>query len=164
MTNPETYAIRGGIEGRERLRILSRVLRDSSFRLLDRLDLRNGIQCLDAGCGGGDMTIEFARRVSPAGTAMGIDRDAAKLQIAREEAREQGVNNVEYLAADVREACVGRQFDVVYSRFLLTHLQSPRDVVDSFYDCLRPKGRLAIEDIDFSGHFTYLFTCRPDGR
>jgi len=155
MANPQSYAIRGGIEGRERLRILSRVMHESSSRLLDRLELRDGLRCLDAGCGGGDMTLELARRVAPTGKATGIDRDDAKLEIARQEARDQGIANVEYLTADIREACAQREFDVVYSRFLLTHLRNPKEVVGSFYECLRQNGKLAIEDIDFSGHFTY---------
>lgn len=155
MTNPQSYAIRGGIEGRERLRILSRVMHESSSRLLDRLELRDGLHCLDAGCGGGDMTIALARRVHPNGKATGIDRDTTKLEIAKEEARERGISNVEYIASGISEACAQRQFDVVYARFLLTHLQSPKEVVRSFYDCLRLGGKLAIEDIDFGGHFTY---------
>ena len=155
MTNPQSYAIRGGIEGRERLRILSRVMHESSARLLDRLELRDGLRCLDAGCGGGDMTLELARRVAPTGKATGTDRDEAKLEIARQEAREQGITNVEYLTADIREACSQSEFDVVYARFLLTHLRNPKEVVSSFYECLRRNGTLAIEDIDFSGHFTY---------
>jgi SAM-dependent methyltransferase len=155
MTNPETYAIRGGIEGRERLRILSRVMQESSFRLLDRLELRDGLHCLDAGCGGGDMTLELARRIAPTGKATGIDRDAAKLEIAIEEARSKDVSNAEYLAADIREACADRQFDVVYTRFLLTHLNDPKDLVNTFFECMKPGGRIGIEDIDFTGHFTY---------
>ena len=155
MTNPQSYAIRGGIEGRERLRILSRVMYESSSSLLERLELRDAFRCLDAGCGGGDMTLELARRVGPTGNATGIDRDEAKIEIARQEAREQGIANVEYLTADIREACAQREFDVVYARFLLTHLRNPKEVVSSFHECLSRNGKLAIEDIDFSGHFTY---------
>jgi SAM-dependent methyltransferase len=155
MTNPQSYAIRGGIEGRERLRILSRVMHESSSSLLDRLELRDGLRCLDAGCGGGDITLALAQRVGPTGKATGIDRDEAKLAIARQEAHEQCIANVEYLTADIREACAQREFDVVYARFLLTHLRNPKEVVSSFYECLRRNGKLAVEDIDFSGHFTY---------
>ena len=59
------YAIRGGVQGRERLRVLSRVMHGCSSALFDRLDLRDGLACLDVGCGGGDTTLELARRVAP---------------------------------------------------------------------------------------------------
>ena len=155
MTNAQQYVIRGGIEGRERLRILSRVMHEASHSLLDRLELREGMRCLDAGCGGGDMTTELARRVGPTGKAIGIDRDQVKLEIASQEARDQNLNNVEYLATDINEACKSQEFDVVYARFLLTHLSDPLKMLRSFYDCLRPAGCIAVEDIDFSGHVSY---------
>lgn len=61
MTESSQYVIRGGVEGRERLRILSRVMHDSSTSLFDRLGLRDGLRCLDAGCGGGDTTLGPSR-------------------------------------------------------------------------------------------------------
>jgi SAM-dependent methyltransferase len=130
-------------------------MHETSTSLLDRLELSDGKLCLDAGCGGGDMTTELARRVSPGGKVLGIDRDRTKLEIATQEARDQNLNNVEYLAGDINETCSGRAFDVVYARFLLTHLRDPLQMLRSFYDCLRPNGCIAIEDIDFSAYFTY---------
>ena len=41
------YVIRGGLEGRERLRVLGRVMRTSSMSLFDRLCLRDGLTCLE---------------------------------------------------------------------------------------------------------------------
>lgn len=157
MTNKDPrphYAIRGGLEGRERLRVLGRVMRESSGTLFDRLGLRDGLTCLDAGCGGGDATLELARRVGPTGRVVGLDIDDTKLEIAREEAAEQGVTNVEFHRVDIRDASEARTFDVVYARFLLTHLSDPAGVVQTLYQRVRPGGRIAFEDIDFSGHFT----------
>ena len=71
MTDSTHYVIRGGLEGRERLRVLGRVMRTSSMSLFDRLGLRDGLTCLDVGCGGGDATLELARRVAPAGRVIG---------------------------------------------------------------------------------------------
>ena len=51
------YIIRGGEAGRERLRLLSRILGvRSTGALLDEVGVRDGARCLDAGCGGGDVT------------------------------------------------------------------------------------------------------------
>jgi ubiquinone/menaquinone biosynthesis C-methylase UbiE len=68
MADSSHYVIRGGLEGRERLRVLSRVMHATTSSLFDRLGLRDGLACLDAGCGGGDATLEIARRVGPRGT------------------------------------------------------------------------------------------------
>jgi SAM-dependent methyltransferase len=149
------YVIRGGREGRERLRVLGRVMHEGSTSLFDRLGVRRGLTCLDVGCGGGDATIELARRVGPEGRVVGVDIDETKLAAARSEAEQQGLDNVEFLAADVRDGLPSKGFDVVYSRFLLTHLSDPATAVRAFHHHILPGGRLGVEDIDFTGYFTY---------
>src|SRR6185436_8038412 len=116
------YAIRGGLEGRERLRVLARVMHASSMSLFDRLGLRDGLTCLDVGCGGGDATLVLARRVAPSGMVVGVDIDETKLQLARTEAAQQALSNVEFRLADIRETSAPATCDIVYARFLLTHL------------------------------------------
>jgi 2-polyprenyl-3-methyl-5-hydroxy-6-metoxy-1,4-benzoquinol methylase len=61
------YIIRGGVEGRERLRVLARVMRPTTLNLFDRVGIRPGMACLDVGCGGGDVTFELADLVGPKG-------------------------------------------------------------------------------------------------
>ncbi len=155
MENTNQYAIHGGIQGRERLRILARVMHDSTASLLSQLELADGLACLDVGCGGGDVTREIARRVAPCGKVVGTDIDAMKLEIAREETQEAQIENAEFRLSDIREGSGTPEFDVVYSRFLLTHMSDPVAAIKSFLRQLRPGGVLALEDIDFSGSFTY---------
>lgn len=57
LMNKPHYIIRGGVEGRERLRGSSRVLHPLSVALLRRAGARTGMRCLEAGCGGGDIAI-----------------------------------------------------------------------------------------------------------
>ena len=73
--NTPHYIIRGGVEGRERLRVLSRILHPLSITLLRRAGARTGMYCLEAGCGGGDIATEMASMVGAEGKVMRI-RDA----------------------------------------------------------------------------------------
>jgi ubiquinone/menaquinone biosynthesis C-methylase UbiE len=82
----QSYVIRGGRSGRERLRVLSNILQSGTNLFLDRLGIRPGMSCLDVGCGGGDVTRELARRVGNVGRVVGLDLDAAQVNIVREEA------------------------------------------------------------------------------
>ena len=141
MSDPSSYVIRGGIPGRERLRVLSRIVHESTARLLDRVGFSSGMTCLDAGCGGGDVTLELARRVGPDGKVLGIDMDATKIEIARAEAAALGVTNVDYRVGRVDEP-MDASFDAIYARFLLTHLPDPLHVVQqSMRGCVE-EGRL----------------------
>jgi len=89
--------------------------------------------------------------------AIGADMDETKLDIARREADALGIRNVEFRYLYIRstENDISSVFDVVYARFLLTHLDDPSRAVAAFYHYLRPGGLVIVEDIDFNGHFTY---------
>jgi ubiquinone/menaquinone biosynthesis C-methylase UbiE len=149
------YAIRGGIEGRERLRILSRVMQPTTLALLNRAGVGAGMTCLDVGCGGGDVAFDLARLVGPSGRVVGADIDGTKLEIARHEAAQQGLTNVEFLFDDIAHDHPRETFDVVHARFVLTHLPDPARALAHMRAALRPGGTIVLEDIDFRGHFSY---------
>jgi SAM-dependent methyltransferase len=107
------------------------------------------------GCGGGDVSRELARIAGPQGRVVGVDLDAAKLELARAEAREQGLDQLEFREGDACGALGRAEFDVVYSRFVLTHLSDPRRCLERMLEAVRPGGLLIVEDIDFSGYFSY---------
>lgn len=151
------YAIASGETGRERLRVVARIFGSGTADFLDTVGIREGTACLDVGCGGGDVSTELARRVGPAGRVLGIDRDAVSLDIARTEASAQHLPNVDYEEIDVFDLEHESGFDAVYSRFLLTHLDDPAAALARMVRALRPGGVVALEDIDFTGHF-----CDPE--
>ena len=151
----QSYIIRGGIEGRERLRMIARVMLPLTMPLLARAGVREGMACLDAGCGGGDVSVELARLVGPNGRVVGVDLDEVKLGMARAEAAAIGLGNLEFRREDVLAAAPAAAFDVVYARFLLTHLREPARAVERLRDLLAPGGTLIVEDIDYSGHFIH---------
>lgn len=149
------YIIRGGVPGRERLRLLSNVMRPTTLALFERVGLGPGLVCLDAGCGGGDVSCELARLIGPTGRVLGLDSDATKLALARQEAAELQLANVEFRHTTLEASALAADFDLVYARFLLTHLPDPLATLRQLLAALRPGGSLAIEDIDFQGSFCY---------
>lgn len=146
----EHYIIRGGTPGRERLRLLSRVMHEATLALLDRVGVASGSTCLDVGCGGGDVTRELARRVGSQGRVVGEDIDAVKLEHARAEAA--GCFEAEFRQADIYVGPLEPEFDLIYVRFLLTHLPQPGLALSRLVQRLRPGGRIVLADIDFAGH------------
>jgi SAM-dependent methyltransferase len=156
VSHGDRYIIRGGLEGRERLRVLARAMYPTTAALFDRVGIAPGMSCLDVGCGGGDVTRELARRVAPGGRAIGIDRDGTKLAIAREEADGDAGVAVEYREGDILTTELTPEYDVVYVRFLLTHLADPGAATARIAAGLRPGGVLIVEDIDTTGSF-----CHP---
>jgi SAM-dependent methyltransferase len=149
----ERYAIRGGIEGGERLRLLSEVMGPATRSLLAEVKIPIGSFCLDIGCGGGDVTFELARAAGPEGRVVGVDRDETLLDMARREGEAQNLANIVFETRDITAWKPDGLFEVVYARFLLTHLPDPAALVSSVRQVLRPGGVFIVEDIDFRGHF-----------
>jgi SAM-dependent methyltransferase len=151
------YVIRGGSAGRERLRVLARVMWPTTSVLLERVGVAASSRCLDLGCGGGDVTVALAR-LAPDGFVVGADMDEPQLDVARREAADAGLANVDFQVLDVMQpASDNEQFDLIYARFLLTHLPDPSLALTHMCARLAPAGALVVEDIDFTGHF-----CHPD--
>jgi ubiquinone/menaquinone biosynthesis C-methylase UbiE len=152
-----TYVIRGGLEGRERLRVLSRVMWPGTSALFDRIGIVQDANCLDVGCGSGDVTILLAQR-APNGRTVGVDIDEAKVQLAIADSSTAANSNVEFRVGNIFDTPTDSDlFDVVYVRFVLTHLPDPLAALQSLTRWLNPGGVLITEDIDFRGHF-----CHPE--
>ncbi len=154
MEPPSNYVLRGGLQGAERLRVLSAAKWPSTEQLLLRVGVREGLRCLDVGCGSGDVTVQLARMAGASGFVRGIDQDLAVLECARTHAEEAGVT-AEFLQCGAEHLAATHDFDVVYSRFLLTHSLDPLRVVRGMAAAARPGGVVVAEDIEFSGHFCY---------
>ena len=150
------YVIGGGRQGKERLKLLSEVMFPTTSRLLTEVGLTTGMGCLDVACGGGHVTLFLARQVGPQGKVVGTDADAEILALARQDAAAENLDNVEFRVADVQVCPGAEQQDLVYARFILTHLADPAKCVDAMVQSSRHKGTVVVEDIDFTGSF-----CHP---
>lgn len=138
------------------MRLISQVLETTTDDLLRRAGLREGAVALDVGCGGGEVTLQMARCAGPSGRAIGIDMDDAKIRLASQDATKLGIRNVEFRVAKVEDLDERGAFDVVYARFLLSHLRSPHDMLARMMRAARAKGTVVAEDIDHTGVF-----CEP---
>ncbi|MGH7517047.1 MAG: class I SAM-dependent methyltransferase [Gemmatimonadales bacterium] len=150
------YAIRGGDEGRRRLDLLAQIMAPTTSALLAEVGVRSGINCLDLGCGGGHVTRCLAELVGAGGRVTGLDLDAVKLAAAWDEGDRAGYRNLDFRVANVAEWAETDTYDLVYGRFILSHLADRQTVVRRMYAALRSGGVLVLEDIDFAGAF-----CHP---
>jgi SAM-dependent methyltransferase len=159
----QSYVIKGGEEGRARLAVIARALRPSTEALLDRIGPISGGFSVDAACGGGDVAFLIAERVGPQGHVFGLDLDETKLASARAAAKDRGLYNVTFRAADVLAPWPIRNANLVYARFILTHLADPAALLARAMQALAPGGVLVAEDIDIDGHFWHP-PCRAVER
>lgn len=149
------YALAGGAEGKSRLKILSRVMQPHTQNFFQRLEITTGMHCLDIGCGGGDVTFELALLVGNSGQVVGQDLDETIIRLTQEDCQKVGLTNVQLKVADAFSLDEQDKYDLAYTRFLLTHLSHPQTVIEKMKMAVKPGGLIAVEDLEFSGHFCY---------
>ncbi|MCM6778061.1 methyltransferase domain-containing protein [Nocardia sp. CDC159] len=156
MSEPShSYVIRGGIEGRERLRVLAAIMEPTTRALFARLPVRVGDRCWDVGCGGGDVSALLADLVGPTGWVLGTDIDPVKVELAEAERGDRP--NICYRVADAMRETPSETFDLAHARYLLSHLTDPAGTLAAIRSALRPGALLVVEDVDFSAPL-----CDPD--
>src|SRR5689334_22310985 len=84
-----------------------------------------GARVLDIGCGFGDTTQRLAELVGPAGHATGVDVSEPFIEASIAEAREAGVENVDYFATDVQIGDLRGPYDYAFSRMGVMFFANP---------------------------------------
>ena len=110
--------------------------------------LHEGEVVLDLGSGGGIDVLLSARRVGPKGKVYGLDMTEEMLALARKNAAEAGIANVEWLKGIIEAIPLpAATVDVVISNCVINLSTDKASVIAEMFRVLAPGGRIGVSDV-----------------
>jgi ubiquinone/menaquinone biosynthesis C-methylase UbiE len=128
--NNDDYMLMVGEHGAKRLKLLNEMCNKHTFKFINQyVDLKNK-SILDIGCGTGIIANELAHRSLPNGSVLATDISREQLNIAQVISINENSRNINFLQISAEDIdMIGRKFDVIYCRFVLSHLKNPEIVI-----------------------------------
>lgn len=112
-----------------------------------QLALRPGMNVIDVGCGSGRLTIAMAQQVGSAGSALGIDLEAGRVQRAEQRAQAMGIKNVRFEQAGAGEGKLpSHHFDRAVLSAVLGEMPHCEAALAEIFQALKPAGILSITE------------------
>ena len=124
---------------------ISKIFENTNLKLFDnRIKQVKEPIILVAGCGTGQHSLDTALRFKDT-NVVAIDLSLSSLAYAKRKTNELGVNNIEYMQADILELeKLNKMFDIIESGGVLHHMDDPFAGWQVLVNCLKPGGLMRI--------------------
>lgn len=118
-------------------------------RMLDLLEVRQGMSVIDVGCGTGNDVRDLAYVVGTSGRVVGVDASRAMIRVAMERSAGNGLP-VQFCTGDAHSLPFpSLSFDCSRAERVLQHLSDPEQAVREIVRVTRDGGRIVVVEPDY---------------
>ncbi len=123
--------------------------RDAHGHLMEVLDPKPGMRVLDVGSGSGEAVLQIAEKVAPDGLAAGVDFSPRAIALARERAKQAGLESVTEFRRGEAESLPfdDGAFDAVLSECVVCLVPDKTKALREKVRVLKPGGRVIMHDV-----------------
>lgn len=146
MSDPVHYTFGDNDVASRRLRFLADAYTASTTAFLHRLAIEPAAQIVDLGCGPGYTTDLLGKAFAQA-KVKGLDSSPRFIDQAERSREGRAEDRLSFAVHDITVTPFpAPPADLLYGRFILTHLAGPDAVVRTWADAAAPRARLALEE------------------
>jgi ubiquinone/menaquinone biosynthesis C-methylase UbiE len=149
-SSTDTYVLGQAPEAIQRLLKQGQLLNPFTRKVLEEAGITTGMNVLDLGCGPGDVSLLAAELVGKTGRVLGVDTNPAVLHLAQARTQEASFRHVSFLAADIHDLALDRQYDAIVGRLVLQYLPERAAILRRLAQHLRSGGVVAFQEYDLS--------------
>ncbi len=119
-------------------------------RVLEKLDIKEGIIVADVGAGNGKFTVKIARIVGLEGHVYANEISKDRIQKIERLIEKEGIENITIIHGEEEDAVLPVKVDFIVLKFVYHHLSSPDNFMNNLLKYLNPGGRLAVIAADIN--------------
>jgi SAM-dependent methyltransferase len=136
----------------ERLQFQHTVWGSVTKKFLQRLNVRQGWQCLDVGAGPGLVSMDLRELVGATGDITALEPSQFYLDSLRQQADSRGWTNIHCVKGTAEDAAFPScSFDLIFVRWVIAFVPDPEQFLAPLFRALRPGGVIAIQDYYYEG-------------
>lgn len=119
-------------------------------KVLEKLDIKEGMIVADVGAGNGKFSVKIARVVGLEGHVYANEINEDRIQKIKSRIEEQGIENITIIHGEEEDAVLPVKVDLIVLKFVYHHLSSPDNFMNNLLKYLNPGGRLAVIAADIN--------------
>lgn len=130
-------------------------------QVIEALALETGDRVADLGSGGGYFTFRFSKAVGPTGKVYAVDVDRDMLDYIAGHAKEEGLRNIETVAAKYDDPLLPEAVDLIFASDVYHHIQDRPKYFANAGRYLNARGRVVVIDFHEKGFASMIGHSTP---